>query len=399
MTHPVDRRRERRGHVLRWAVLTGAGVGLLAGSAIVGGLIGVGLALPVAIVLLLVGDRRMRRPGAIPVIVYHSVSPDPSWLPWRDYISIRPETFRTHMNTLRRMKRKVISTAALVDARRGRQHIDPRSVVLHFDDGYLDNFLEAAPILRAFDYPATIFASADFIDQSDMARSRDAGCAGYMNRAELRQLDADPLFAIEAHGLDHGRIPVSGVEVMRLDSPTWRYFAPHVWARQPGPKARWYEATDPAPMHLGEPLFESDSKLCGRWIRDGRQESGAERDTRVEDELRRARSALEEVLGRQVDQLCWPFDRWTEDARRAAQRAGFHVFTGGRGENRAGEDPELLSRTHVQDRAFGGGPLWLEALAFRAKVQSASGNLYWSLVVMLASALRLRRFPRPWFQQ
>lgn len=382
--------------MLRWSVLTAGGVlVLLASLALDGTAAGFALALVPAAGLFWLGDRGMRKPGAIPVIVYHSVSPDPAWLPWGDSISVRPETFRRHMSVLRRMKRKVIPSSELFDARRANRPIDPGSVVLHFDDGYLDNFLEAAPILREFNCPATIFASADFIDDGDTVRTRQEGWQGYMNRAELRTLDADPLIEIAAHGLDHGRIPVSSRQVGTLDKSNWRLYAPQIWARTPGPKARWFLVDDPAPMRFGDPIFESDSKLCGRWHRDGVSETEAERDARVESELNSARVVLEAALGRPVDFLCWPFDRWTEAARATAVRAGFTRFTGGRGENRAGEDPNVLSRVHVHDHAFGGGPLWLEGLAFRAKVGSMSGNIYWSLVVMAASALRLRRFSRP----
>lgn len=407
MTSRADRRRERRRLLLRWSVLTAGGVCLLIASLVIDGtLAGFSVVLLPAAGLFWLGDRGMRRPGAIPVIVYHSVSPDPTWLPWGDSISVRPQTFRLHMDVLRRMKRKVISSRELVAARRDKRPVDPRSVVLHFDDGYLDNFLEAAPVLREFGYPATIFASAHFIDAGETPRGAGDGWRGYMNRAELRAMDSDPLIEIASHGLDHGRIPVSTRQVGRLDAANWRRYAPQIWARTPGPKARWFLADDPAPMRLGDPIFDSDSKLCGRWLHDGGphdahqdsrigQETEAERDARVEAELREAREVLSDALGRPVDFLCWPFDRWTEAARAAARRAGITTFTGGRGENRADEDPDVLSRVHVHDYAFGGGPLWLEGLAFRAKVGSMSGNVYWSVVVMAASASRLCRFSRP----
>lgn len=53
----------------------------------------------------------------------------------------------------------------------------------------------------------------------------------------------------------------------------------------------------------------------------------------------------------------------------------FQCFTGGRGERRPGDDPDMLSRAHVHDRAFGGGPLWLKTPGFRARLGAMSGNL------------------------
>lgn len=384
-----DRRQERRAALLRFAACAALAVLLPWVAA------GQGLtlaALPMSALALWLGDRGMRRPGAVPVITYHSVAPDAGWLPWADSTSIRPQVFRRHMQVLRDAGRQVVPSARLFAALRAGVAPDPRWVVLHFDDGYLDNLLHALPVLREYDYPATIFVSADFIDPS--LGVRDSGI-GYLNRDELRALDADPLIEIACHGLDHGRIPVSSRVVTRFDPENWRRHAPQVWALVPGPKPRWFEAPDPAPLRLGDPIRESDSKLCGCWWREDGQEDASARDRRVESELRQARAVLEELLGRETRFLCWPFDRWTPAARRAAEAAGFQCFTGGRGENRPGEDPEMLSRVHVHDHAFGGGPLWLETLGFRARLGTMSGNLYWAPVMMAASLLRRRRHAAP----
>ncbi|WP_415393208.1 hypothetical protein [Paracoccus sp. SJTW-4] len=102
----------------------------------------------------------------------------------------------------------------------------------------------------------------------------------------------------------------------------------------------------------------------------------------VRDRRRAQHGAL---LGREVRFLCWPFDRWTPAARHPAESAGFQRFTGGRGKSRPGEDPDMLSRVHVHDRAFGGGPLWLETPGFRARLGAMSGNLYRAPGMMAAA--------------
>ncbi|MCE6953151.1 polysaccharide deacetylase family protein [Cereibacter sphaeroides] len=389
MRQRSDRRTTRRLILLRFAACVSLALLLPLAAA---GQVHALAVLPGSVLLVWLGSRGMRRPGGVPVIVYHSIAPEAGWLPWSDSITVRPEVFRRHMQVLRNLGRIVVSSSWLRERRESGASVDPRWVVLHFDDGYLDNMLHAAPILREFGHPATIFVSADFIDPGRGLRSQGIG---YMNADELRAMDADPLIEIASHGLDHGRIAVSDRIAGHLDAGNWRGYAPHVWALSPGPKARWFEADGPAPLRLGDPIRQSDSKLCGRWWRDGAQEDEAARNRRVEAELREARARLEGILGREVRFLCWPFDRWTPAARRAAEAAGFRSFTGGRGENRPDEDPTVLSRVHVHDHAFGGGPLWLEDLAFRAKLGSMSGTLYWAPLVMAASLIRRRRFARP----
>jgi peptidoglycan/xylan/chitin deacetylase (PgdA/CDA1 family) len=394
-----DRRQARRRAVAGWTVAAAAFAVLVVTAACEGQpwlLIG---ALAAAALFALLADRIMRRAGAVPIIVYHSVSPAADWLPWADNISVRPETFRLHMEILREDGWTVLATRELVAARRAGRGLPERSVVIHFDDGYLDNFQIAAPILRAAGFPATFFVSADFIEPGAAVRAcpSEGGLPGpgYMTAAEMRLLDADPLFEIAAHGLDHARIPVSPRVVARLEPLGWRRHVASVWALQPGSKARWFEAETPAPLAFGDPVRESDSALCGRWWREDGIESEAERDARVNASLLAARARFEDVLGRPVDLLCWPFDRWTEAARASARAAGFLTVTGGRGENLPGDDPDLLSRVHVHDRAFGGGGLWPEAIAFRARLALLSGNLYATYPVALASLLRRRRFRRP----
>lgn len=394
MTAARDRRRTRRRlfAAAATALLAAAAAGSILWSpaapwaAVIAVLAGLGVALAI-----------LHRPGAVPVLVYHSVSPDAGWLPWAANTSVRPQTLRRHLETLRRGGWNVIPTRALVAARRNGMPVANRTVVMHFDDGYLDNFIFAAPLLRQFGYPAAFFVSTDFIDPGNVVRS-DAAAAGpeawrgYMTAAEIRELDGDPLFAVEAHGTDHARIPVSDRPVGRLTDDNWRRHLPLAWAGEPGNKARWFERAGPPPqLRLGDPVPENDSALAGRWWRDGAAETDATFSERVYRALTRSRDELAAVLGRSPETLAWPFDRSCPLAVDAAFRAGFSSVTGGRGENRANEDPAVLSRVHVQDHAFGGGPLWLEGLAFRARVGSAAGWLAWHPVVALAARLRARR--------
>ena len=80
------------------------------------------------------------------ILCYHRV-----FNPERDphLLSVRPECFRAQMEIVRQRARPV----PLDDP----GHLSPRSVVVTFDDGYLDNLENALPILRALEIPATIY--------------------------------------------------------------------------------------------------------------------------------------------------------------------------------------------------------------------------------------------------
>ena len=74
--------------------------------------------------------------------------------PWA--LSVTPDHFADHLAVLRRSFHP-ISLQTLAQSLRGGTKLNPKSVVITFDDGYADNLHHAKPILERFDCPATIF--------------------------------------------------------------------------------------------------------------------------------------------------------------------------------------------------------------------------------------------------
>jgi len=389
---PDRRQRKRRKALLSglWAALGGgAGLILLAAPAVPGWAAALAAAAGLALALRALDDR-----GGVPVMVYHSVSAAPGWLPWGANTSVRPEVFEAHLRVLRRGGWQVIPSRELASAWQVGRTLPRRALALHFDDGYLDNHVAAMPILRRYGMPATVFASTDFVDPSTglrpgMGAAKGVRWDGYMNADELRAMDADPLFEVACHGTDHARVAVGPPGTERLTAKDWKRHAPWLWGQMPGNKARWYEAETP-PLPLGTPVPQTDAALCAGAC----DESAAARRARVLGALRRARAGLGAILGREVTFLCWPFDRVTPEALDLAREAGFTLFTGGHGQNRPGEDPAVLSRVHVNDHAAGPGmPLWVEALVFRARLGVAAGALWWLPLAWAAARRRAKTHP------
>jgi glycosyltransferase involved in cell wall biosynthesis/peptidoglycan/xylan/chitin deacetylase (PgdA/CDA1 family) len=63
----------------------------------------------------------------------------------------------------------IISLKDLVEYSESNQFFPENSVVITFDDGYVDNYLYAYPILKKHNVPATIFLIADFIENKRMS--------------------------------------------------------------------------------------------------------------------------------------------------------------------------------------------------------------------------------------
>lgn len=102
--------------------------------------------------------RRAFRPGAV-ILLYHRVAnlPDDPYS-----LAVTPAHFARHLEHIRRECRPM-RLLDLVEASKANS-LPKRAVAITFDDGYVDNFELAYPILGSFGVPATIFVPSDKID-------------------------------------------------------------------------------------------------------------------------------------------------------------------------------------------------------------------------------------------
>ena len=94
---------------------------------------------------------RSLRQSHVVILGYHRVSElnDPFDL------AVSPGEFEAHLRFLARSARPVTLQQAAMEL--GRGSIAPRTVVVTFDDGYDDTLAMAAPLLRTYGVPATVF--------------------------------------------------------------------------------------------------------------------------------------------------------------------------------------------------------------------------------------------------
>lgn len=367
------------------------------------------LVLVVGLWIVIVWHRWMKQTGGVPVLIYHSVTSEGDWLPWSAEISVAPETFARHLETIRGLGCNVLRTSELVKALRSGRPLPERPLVIHFDDGYLDNWVAAFPALKRFGMPATVFVSLDFIEPGETPRPNledvEAGrCSaeelqweGYLNWGELRLMQESGLVDIEAHGTDHGRVEVGPRFVDVLGSENWRRLAWVQWRAIPGNKSGWFRYAAPPSVPYGTLVRENQPALVSRAWHEGGRESNEEYEARVASELRLARVVLKRELNKEVQIFCWPFNAATTRAHELALEAGYLATTAGNGQNYPTEDPTVISRIHVRDRALGWKWSAFDSLAMRANIALFRGNYYWYLLVFpidqcekLVSVLRRR---------
>lgn len=111
----------------------------------------------------------------------------------------------------------VVSLSALLDDLDAHRSIAGK-VAITFDDGYLDNFTSAAPILSDLDLPATFFIATGFIGSDRIAWwDREEGIRSeWMEWHHVEELDRAG-FSIGAHTVNHVDLGVVGGDEARRE--------------------------------------------------------------------------------------------------------------------------------------------------------------------------------------
>ena len=114
----------------------------------------------------------MRNQYSVPILMYHSVSSanrNPVNILFRSLnvkprlTVISPKVFATQMDFLKRNGYQVISLDDYVEGNNARKKFPHNTVVITFDDGYVDNYTNAFPVLKKYHFPATIFLISDYV--------------------------------------------------------------------------------------------------------------------------------------------------------------------------------------------------------------------------------------------
>lgn len=192
------------------------------------------------------------------VLCYHSIHPA------NTFASATPDQFEQHLAWLRKHC-SLIRFARVIEEARCPDPVRP-AVAVTFDDGYVDNYDYAFPLLRQYDVPATFFVTAGF-------------------------LEGDPAVAA-------------------------RFLAFRPSQRGPVPPLEWSHAREMrrAGMEFGAHTYSHPNLALMK-------------RSAVELELRRSKEILEDRLGEDIRLMAYPFGKsachFTRDTMRAAENAGY----------------------------------------------------------------------------
>jgi peptidoglycan/xylan/chitin deacetylase (PgdA/CDA1 family) len=342
-------------------------------------------------------NRENRRKMSVPILMYHSVSDNQRWL-W-GHLSCPVSVFEDHIQTLASKGFVSISLQDLYDHVRHGSALPSRPVVLTFDDGYLDNWVYAFPILRRYGFKGTIFANPDFVDPTDKLRpnlddvaagrlaASSLEATGYLSWAEMAAMEARGVMDIQSHAMTHTWC-FSDDRIVDFHHPGDPY--PWLaWNASPEHKYLWLKEDQSAFVPFGVPIYtygkslptrryfpdprladfltkqvtdcggvtffqkegwrgvllESSSQYRSKHHLDGRRESEEEYQARVRYELGVSKEIIEARLRKRVNFLCWPGGGYNDTTERIAEGVGYLSMTlSSKDPRRSRQDPSRIAR-------------------------------------------------------
>ena len=100
---------------------------------------------------------------SVPVLMYHHV------LEKSGFIASSVDEFRSHMKFLAENGYKTLSINEFIAYKKGELEVPKKSVCITFDDGWMDNYIYAYPIVKEFGLKANIFIITGWIEAAQKA--------------------------------------------------------------------------------------------------------------------------------------------------------------------------------------------------------------------------------------
>lgn len=244
----------------------------------------------------------MSTQSVVPVLMYHHISPSPG------AITASPENFEDQLRWLSRNAYTSLTASEFASHLAGAQ-VPKRSVLITFDDGYLDNWVYAYPLLKKYGFKAVVFLVTSWVHDGPV-------------RPHLGQVDVLP--ETPEHTECERRIDAGRSDEVIL---------------------RWSEIR--AMQAEGVVEFHSHTHTHTRWD----LVDAANKNRHIQEELEASRRSLETHLGSVQPHFCWPQGYFDPEYQALAKAQGFkylyttHAF----GQNVPGTDPAHIYRFAVRN--------------------------------------------------
>ena len=140
----------------------------------------------------------------IPILEYHSVNDRIS-----RQLAVPVSSFEMQMRYLVEEGYTPISVDELSKSYASTSHLHLKPILITFDDGYRDNYVNAYPILNRFGFKATVFLATDYIDRTAEFSALPASLEGknILSWDEIREMKEGGI-AFGSHTCSHSILPI-----------------------------------------------------------------------------------------------------------------------------------------------------------------------------------------------
>ena len=314
----------------------------------------------------------------VPVIMYHSIGvPNRKWN-W-NYLTCPFNLFEEQLLAIRDLGYTTISLNKLYEYMVEGKDLPGKSIALTFDDGYVDIWIYAYPLLKKYGMCGTVFVNPDFIDKrnikrkmySDNVNVSELDNSGFLSWDEILTMDKECVIYSESHALTHTWYPNSNNIIdFRHPNDTYSWMT---WNKYPELKPN-LQIDDKSLVAFGTPVYKSEKSLShpryfpdeklnleiesyvrkngyesffnqNNWLEilykevekyrkenniQDRVENENEFEERIQFELKYTKNILEAKLNRNITFLCWPGGSATKIGMDIAKALGYKFFNSAR---------------------------------------------------------------------
>ncbi len=200
----------------------------------------------------------------IPILYYHSVANHKKSSNW-SFLSCPIKVFKSQINLLARKGYYFCDWNELFAHINGEKILGKKTVMIQFDDGFLDNWTTVYPFMKKKNLKFSVLLTSDFIEESNSPREfvnetlneDKSKWWGYLNKSEIKIMSNSGIVDFQSHAKTHTWYPSSD---KLTDISVENNLYPHIiWNTKTKQKPLWLNEEN---FYIeGYPIFEHKKSL------------------------------------------------------------------------------------------------------------------------------------------
>ncbi len=141
----------------------------------------------------------------VPILLYHNIREHADGD--SDYWATTAEQFEADIKALYEKGYSAVSFGDLMDYVFKGAELPPKPVCITFDDGYLSNYTQAFPILKKYNFHATMFVIGATVGQMELYKNTQFPITPHFSWEQAREMTQSGLVDVESHTYDMHQHP------------------------------------------------------------------------------------------------------------------------------------------------------------------------------------------------